>query len=263
MTEAPAPLETRLAAAGWDPIHARTLARALDDAAPGAIAVFDADGTLWAEDIGEALMLALLDEGRLNGFAAGDRSAWQTYLDMQETDATAAYAWVVELLEGWGEDALVARCEELASTFAPAHAFEPMVELARALEAQGVEVWFVSASNRWVVDAGVRRLGLPGGRVLGMQVAVVDGVLTADTVAPRTNLEGKCDAISALGRGVPLLAAGNSANDAPMLRMAAGASLAVNPTASLYEEARRSGWIIATWEAGASPWKQGTPDLSA
>ncbi|GMV44230.1 MAG: hypothetical protein AMXMBFR64_59460 [Myxococcales bacterium] len=234
----------RLQSAGWDPLHADELTRAIEAAPPGSFATFDADGTLWAGDVGEALMLALLDEGRLGALPAGDRTAWDRYLAMQETDHTAAYAWVVELLEGWREEELVARCEALADLFVPDQAFTPMVALAQELETAGVSVWFVSASNRWMVDAGVRRLGLPGGRVLGMQVAVESGVLSGRILPPRTNLEGKCEAIRAAIGPSPRLAAGNSVNDAPMLRMATGLALVVNPSESLYGEAVREGWLV-------------------
>lgn len=247
-------LATRLASSGWDPLHARALATAAAAAPPGACAVFDADGTLWSGDVGEELMLALLEEGRLRGYEAGDRSAWQRYLDMQEEDATAAYAWVVELLDGWREEDLIRRCDALADAFVPAHAFGPMVALARELEAAGVPVWFVSASNRWIVEAGIRRLGLPSGRVLAMQVAVVDGELSSTIVPPRTNLDGKCDAIRAAHAVAPAIAAGNSANDVPMMRMASCAAVAVNPTEPLYAEATRSGWIVVAWDAAPGPW---------
>lgn len=240
-------LPERLQFAGWDPIHAGELARVIASAPSGSFAVFDADGTLWSGDVGEELMLALLDEGALDGRPAGDRTAWESYLALQDKDHTAAYAWVVELLAGWSEEALVARCEALVHSFAPAHVFRPMLTLAQELEGAGVPVWYVSASNRWVVDAGIRRLGLPGGRVLAMQVAVEAGVLTDRIVAPRTNLEGKCDAIRAAVGPSPLLAAGNSTNDAPMLRMATGLALTVNPSEGLYTEAVASGWLVRTF----------------
>ena len=240
-----------LVTSGWDPIHASTLfdvARSTGEG--GEVAVFDADGTLWSGDAGEALLQALAREGGLDGYPAGSGDAWRDYRALEATDPTRAYAFAAELLAGLSEADLVQRCDRLMGEHVAAHLFAPMRALLQCFVELGAEVWLVSASNRWVIQAGARLLGLPPERVLGMRTAVVDGMLTRELVPPLTNLEGKVEAIElSIGRR-PAFAAGNSLNDVPMLRLATRAALMVNPSEAAYEIAREEGYVVRVFGAG-------------
>ena len=75
-------------------------------------------------------------------------------------------------------------------------------------------------------------------RVLGVELGVKDGCYTEE-LTQLPNLEGKVEAIGR--RDSPSLAAGNSVNDVPMLRLSSGLALCVNPSEELYQDASTLG----------------------
>ena len=86
-------------------------------------------------------------------------------------------------------------------------------------------------------------------RVLGVELGVKDGCYTEE-LTQLPNLEGKVEAIREAGLS-PSLAAGNSVNDVPMLRLSSGLALCVNPSEELYQDALDAGWIcVAMGEGG-------------
>lgn len=210
------------------------------------LAVFDADGTLWADDAGEEFFKWQREEGRLEPdrlAAAGQ--AWDEY-ERGEVPEDRIWEVVTQAQAGLDEE----RVKEWARTvFADRFGdriFEPMRGLIAYLEGQGVEVWVVSASHRWIVEAGAAHYGVPPERVIAVATEVEDGVITDRLVRPVPFGEGKPAAIEARIGRVPDLGFGNSMNDAPMLLMASSTdgSLAVviNPGEELDKLALERGW---------------------
>src|SRR5690606_4495388 len=111
-----------------------------------------------------------------------------------------------------------------ARHFAP-RVFPAMRELLRELRAAGVRVAIVSASNRWVVEAGARELGVH--RCAGLSLHVEGGVLTGVLERPLSTGAGKVVRARELLGGIGL-AAGNGVNDLPLLE-AARAPVVVRP----------------------------------
>ncbi len=120
-----------------------------------------------------------------------------------------------------------------------------MEDLCRALQARGWTVWVVTASPGLLVAPLAARLGIPRERVLGMYLRVgADGRFTEEVIPPVTWGEGKWAALSQRIDGPLVLAAGDSASDAPMMRAAQHALLLDGHDAALREEARAAGWMI-------------------
>ncbi|MGM0556351.1 MAG: HAD family hydrolase [Myxococcota bacterium] len=97
-----------------------------------------------------------------------------------------------------------------------------MRELIDALERVGFDVWVVSATNQWSVEAFAERaFGVPRERVLGNRVAEADdGILTDRTLQPVLFGDGKVDIIAQeIGRR-PALVFGDSTTDLEMMRHA-------------------------------------------
>ncbi|MEN9785786.1 MAG: hypothetical protein RLZZ299_1050 [Pseudomonadota bacterium] len=214
-------------------------------AAPGAVWVTDADGTLWADDIGEGFLRALARDGALRSpEAQGD--VWAAYEARVRADKAAGYAWAVQVMAGMTEAEVERRAEAYAQAFVPRHLHPAMAGLLAEASERGVETWIVSASNAWVVRAAARVLGLPPARALGIRVAVEDGVLTDRVVPPVTYADGKVAALRAgLGR-MPSLASGDSRGDAEMLA-AAGTPLVVRHAGvdpAFLDRASASGWLV-------------------
>src|SRR5258706_1080814 len=61
--------------------------------------------------------------------------------------------------------------------------FPEMQVLTLRLAEAGVEMWAVSSTNNWVVDAAIERFGIPRTRVLAAGVDVADGIVS-DRLVP-------------------------------------------------------------------------------
>lgn len=227
---------------GWDSLFS-TRIQSLVTSNPSGVAVFDADGTLWAGDCGETLFLALLEKGWLQGEATVSEKL-RLYHEKCAADASEAYGWIVQEMAGLKATEVELLANEVMVEFVALEGFPPMIALAQCLQANGWQSWLVSASSSLVVRAGARAAGLRADRVLGVELEENANVLQRRlTQVP--NLEGKVEAIERAGLR-PILAAGNSVNDIPMLKMAGEMAISVNPSKALYSMAREAGWYSMT-----------------
>ena len=186
--------------------------------APHPLAVFDADGTLWAGDLGET-HLHVLAEGESVAPGAGHESLLTEYAARCAADVDDAYAWGARILGGMPEPQVIESAIEAWRRHRP-RLLAPLAEIVRALRRSGVEVVVVSASNRWVIGAAVKELGIGAEQVIAVDLERDGEQLTTRVVQPMPNGEGKVAAIDVhLGRR-PTLAFGNSVHDVPMLQSA-------------------------------------------
>jgi HAD superfamily phosphoserine phosphatase-like hydrolase len=206
-----------------------------------AVLAFDADGTLWDGDVGTELFEALLAERGVRpeveaalrreaaefGVAAeGSAHEVATALYAAFFAATypedRAFAMMAWCFGGWLEGEVRAFADRvLAARGLDARlrpSLRPIVDWAHS---RGVDVFVVSASPQVVVERGVTRLGIAPERVLAMRPSLRDGRLAPELSAPPTYGDGKILALQRATSSRPVLAAfGDSAYDAPMLRIA-------------------------------------------
>ncbi|HEY6490757.1 MAG: haloacid dehalogenase-like hydrolase [Terracidiphilus sp.] len=204
------------------------------------VAVFDCDGTIWSGDSGYGFMEWSIEQGlvsrstsdwidtRYRGYLAGQVSELeicgamvQMYADLQEQELRAAAARYVD-------------------GFIRPRVFPEISALVAALRAQGVALWAVSSTNKWVVTEGVRPLGISEDHVLAAEVAVKGGRITSQLVDVPTD-EGKAASLRRVGLAQPDAVFGNSVHDLAMLEIARHA-FPVNPSPGLLEAAARHGW---------------------
>lgn len=209
------------------------------------LACFDADGTVWSEDIGEGMLRWLAAGGLLPGTRAPWQEVWAEYEAKVREDRCAGYAWAVQVMEGLREADIVRWSHQFAAAwpnYRPA-----MVGLLQALEQAGAEVVIVTATNRWLVQAAARQMGLNPDNVLGIETRVQEGVLTGEVIQPVTCRAGKVLAIRGrLGR-MPDLAVGDSVGDLEMLEVAGRVVVAGrrdHPRAEMVRIARERGWPV-------------------
>lgn len=128
-----------------------------------------------------------------------------------------------------------------------------MRELAREMRRAGWQVWVISASTRWEVEAFAEYFGISAGRVLGMRRAVDGkGWITSQVLPPLPFDAGKIGAYQEyVSRGQPpWFAAGDSDADWPLLDFSTGVRLLAHPQkATLIDYSRwRAGlgerWLI-------------------
>jgi phosphoserine phosphatase len=127
-----------------------------------------------------------------------------------------------------------------------------MHALIRAMEAAGYEVWVVSATNQWSVEAFAERaFGVPRERVLGNRVARADdGSLTDETLEPVLYREGKVEIIEReIGRR-PAMVFGDSDTDLDMLEYASHLAVLVDRgEAAMRDAASEHGWAVQPQDA--------------
>lgn len=207
------------------------------------LATFDADGVLWRGDSGNSFLLWQIENHRLT--PRGERQAregWDAYLRGQLSELELALLCGT-CMDGLREEEVAADAAALFAREFRASILAPVQSWALRLQEAGVEVWMVSGSHRWLVEAGAQALGLRADRVLPVRPTVRDGRLTAEIPEPVTFEAGKAEAIRRrLGR-LPQLAAGNTFADRHMLELAEVA-VAVEPDPELEELARARDWPV-------------------
>ena len=206
------------------------------------VAAFDCDGTLWSGDVGEAFFDWELSR---NGFipepvARAIRARHKDYKAGKVDEATMC-GEMVTMHAGMTDSALRQAAEEFFPRIA-ANIFPELKELIGRLHAAGCEVWAVSSSNQWVIEAGAKHFGIPRTRILAAEVEVVDGVAT-DRLLRVPSGSGKPQALREVVKSDVDAAFGNSRWDAEMLAMAKHA-FAVNPNLDLRLIAQQRGWTI-------------------
>ena len=205
-------------------------------------AVFDFDGTLWPGDAGSGFMHWTVETGLLSPAAAEHILGRHASYHRGEVDETGICGEMTQIYSGLSEAAV----RESAAAYFRQHVeprfFGEMVALVGELQAGGVDVWAVSSTNNWMIEEGVRDLGIPADRVLAASVAVDDGQVTG-TLLDVPSDEGKAEALRRVGLTHPDAVFGNSVHDLAMLRMAR-MPFPVNPTAALADMSAKLGWPV-------------------
>jgi HAD superfamily phosphoserine phosphatase-like hydrolase len=206
------------------------------------VAVFDCDGTLWSGDAGYDFMLWSIKTGLVSRNAADwIDSRYRLYLAGNISEL-AICGEMVQLYTGLEETELRRAAATFVRTQVRPNIFPEMERLVADLRAAGCEIWAVSSTNNWVIEEGVRDLGIPPERILAAHVAVIDGLITSTLVDVPTD-EGKALSLQHADRAHPDAVFGNSIHDAAMLAIAR-APFAVNPTPALVEIAAERNWPV-------------------
>lgn len=232
------------------PLHAVLNPEALKAVVPllatpgaGRAVCFDADGTLWRGDIGEELLRYLVAEDRLPAHL-GERDLYQRYEKIHDADPPAAYAFAVQAMAGLEESTLVSWCRDFYQRRFAGRLFPFTRPLLAAFSGAGYQPWLVSASPRWIVEAGARALGVAN--VIAVDCEVHAGRLTPQIKQPVPAGVGKATLIQQRGLE-PSFAAGNGELDLPMLELAATRLVVApfdDPGNSLVRAALSRGWPI-------------------
>ena len=115
----------------------------------------------------------------------------------------------------------------------------------------GFEVWAISGSNQWAVEAVFEHAGIPHERVIGISLLESEGVLSSQVKRPIPVLEGKIDAIKERTLQIPLLVFSDSTFDMPLFGYASEMKVLINSRHESSEHffssgggTRDSSWIV-------------------
>jgi len=207
-----------------------------------AIAAFDCDGTLWSGDSGAGFFYWEMERG----FIAPEiipaiKQRYEQYLAGQ-VDELAICGEMIQINRGVEDARLRSAAREFFSEVVAPRIFPEMQELIRGLAAQGCELWAVSSTNNWVVEAAAEHFGIPASRVLAATLEVEDGLITDRLLRVPTD-ELKQTAIEEIIARPVDAVFGNSMHDFAMLERARDA-YAVHPNPDLEQRAAELGWTV-------------------
>jgi HAD superfamily phosphoserine phosphatase-like hydrolase len=206
------------------------------------LAVFDCDGTLWSGDAGEGFFSWELKRGLVSDdIARWARSRYADYKagNVSEDDMCGE---MVTMHAGLAESDLQQAACEYFDENVTGRIFPELRELIGRLQDGGCDVWAVSSTNQWVIEAAMKHFGIEEKKVLAASVKIEKGRITDQLIRVPSG-EGKPRVIHDVIGSDPDAAFGNSRWDADMLAIARHA-FAVNPNPDLESMARQQGWTI-------------------
>jgi HAD superfamily hydrolase (TIGR01490 family) len=214
------------------------------------VAFFDCDGTLWSGDAGERFFSWELQR-RIVSSEVADRIRVR-YADYKagRVSEDEMCGEMVTIHEGIQESKMLAVANEFFYDRFVQNIFPEMRELVSRLQDMGSDVWAVSSTNHWVIEAAMKRFNIPADRILAASAQVENGIITKRLIRVPSG-HGKPKAIREVAKVDPDAAFGNSRWDAEMLKMARHA-FAVNPTPELKKMATERSWPVY-WPNGTSP----------
>jgi phosphoserine phosphatase len=221
-------------------IDARLLDAVRSASAPGGVAAFDADGTLWNDDVGEAFLRHLVSLGLIRLPDGSD--PYRAYERAVERDRRSGYAYAAQLQAGLEEATVAAEAERFARAWVPPRLVNAARELRAACADASLRLVVVSASPLPIVRAAAPLAAFS--ECVGIEVRVRDGRFTDELVEPVVYAEGKVEAVARFGPVV--VACGDSLTGDLALLSAAKVAVAVAPRGKspLATEARRRGWFV-------------------
>lgn len=205
-------------------------------------AVFDFDGTLWPGDAGSGFMEWSISSGLLPPEAAARLRERHEAYHRGEVGEIPICGEMTQIYRGLSEHSVRTSAADYFQQHVQPRFFPSMLLALTGLQQQGVEVWAVSSTNSWMIEEGVRELGIPPHRILAATVAVQDGLITDNLVRVPSD-EGKAEALQQAGLLSPDAVFGNSVHDIHMLQMAR-LPFAVNPSPELAAYSEQHGWPV-------------------
>jgi phosphoserine phosphatase len=216
--------------------------RALGKAVPSGLAVFDADGTLWREDVGEAFLRHLVSLGWVRLPDGSDPYA--EYERRVDRDRAAGYAYAAQLQAGLEPGKVAGEAEKFARGWVPPRLVSDTQGLRALCQGAGLRTVVVSASALPIVLAAAPLAGFSRERCRGIEVAVRAGRFTDQVIPPITYAEGKIEAAERWGE-IALACGDSLTGDLSLLQRAREAVVVAPERGSpLSEEARPRGWAV-------------------
>lgn len=209
---------------------------------PGGLAVFDADGTLWREDVGEAFLRHLVALGWVRLPDGSDPYA--AYERAVERDRAAGYAYAAQLQAGLEVARVEAEADRFARSWVPPRLIDDTQALLEVCEEAGLAPLVVSASALPIVVAAAPLAGVARERCRGIEVEIDGARFSERVVEPITHAAGKVATARKAGRLV--LACGDSLTGDLAMLEAARLAVVVAPAGGspLSAHARERGWPV-------------------
>ena len=176
--------------------------------------IFDADGTLWNDDLGDAFFAFLVKNGLVS---ARKLSEYQT---LEAFDPKAAYGFAVQAMAGLSETQVLDLSDDFCEGWLLSRVRQDVVGFALALRKAGMRVEVISATAELIVRPAITRVLGDWAVSHGIRVEIKNGILTDILEQPLSFAEGKVEVFNNLDVGPLMIAVGDSRHDIPILRRA-------------------------------------------
>ncbi len=179
------------------------------------LAIFDADGTLWSEDLGYDFFHYQISKKLIL------KPSWMEQFDnIYKNNAAQICAQIVQCNEGvllkdylsWFQDFLKEK---------PINIFSFQKELIDILQKLDVQIFVISASPQWIVQEALKYYNFPIKQTIGIQTQIVNERITDQLIPPLSIKEGKVEAFLNITDGTyPFFVSSNSISDLALLESA-------------------------------------------
>lgn len=238
----------------WKAEIKEALDQLIDTKEANKIAVFDADGTLWHGDLGEAFFKYQI-ENKLAPGLKGISDPWNYYREMADKDAAGSCGWLAQINAGLSDEELLEQGKSFYEKEYHAKLNSNLRELIEKLKSKNFQIWVCTASIKWAIAPALIDLGLAPGFLIAAEVELDQKKkLTKKIIDPIPYRPGKKFWLEQKLQDKPLLVVGNSMGDLEMMGLATILSLAVIFEPQLPEikdsqegmilEATKRGWPI-------------------
>jgi len=207
----------------WDRINTALDYALAKDAEP--VAAFDADGTLWDTDLGEAFFHYQID----NKLVSLPPEPWNHYQELKKVDPTVAYLWLAQINKGQKLETVQQWAAEAVKGISPVPVFEEQKKIIDLFKSKGVQVYIITASVKWSVEPGAKLLGLDPDCVLGVETNIENNLISENQKGVITYQMGKVEALLERTDGKkPFFCSGNTMGDFQLLNTSADLAMAVS-----------------------------------
>ena len=213
--------------------------RALPEQGAGKLALFDADGTLWRDDVADDFARFMIDSGHVTADVS-----WGEYLRIYRDDHAVGCEFMLRFYTGMARSFMVEQARGWWATHAKRRWVPEVLESLYLLAERGYTLWVVTGSP---TETMVPLLDfLPVHAIVGMDFELTEGgVITGALTGIRCADGGKADKVLSLAGGRPVLfAAGNGTLDTAMIELAEGVRWSVYPNAAFHALSKDKGWHI-------------------
>ncbi len=201
------------------------------------LAVFDADGTLWTDDVADDFTCWMIDQGHVDG------ERWKEYMRVYAADPPTGCEFLLRFYTGMTPAVLAQHVQSWWDHHAHRRWIPEVVEALHWVTERGYAAWIVSGTpTNFLLP--LQKM-LPVAQVVAMDFALDSaGCITGQVAGIPCAGDGKARKIQTLADGRKVaLAVGNGSLDGPMMDLAAQAwSVYPNPDFAAYSQAR--GWPI-------------------
>lgn len=194
---------------------------------PHPVAAFDADGTLWDIDLGEAFFQYQIDKN----LVPMPPNTWDYYHELKKKndDPREAYLWLAQINDGIALETVRDWAQKSFDLNQPIPIFAEQKKLIDLLLSKNIEVYVVTASVKWAVEPGAKALGIDFDHVIGVETESPSGIINTQQKGIITYRQGKSEALLEKTNGKkPFLCSGNTMGDFHLLQTASSLSLAVS-----------------------------------